>query len=346
MPTPAPGAHGYGYSTSSPVGQAKFNVDTVFGSTLLCAVQAQSGATTSGGIVTPTIAVPTTPGLTWTLVDSEISSIFNIGVDNYAQSAIAVFACANAPSVAHTTFTTSSASGSFVEWGLGIVEIQNVASSGVANNSHASGTSASAPAGAGNITVTSQGLIYVFATDLANGAGIVHNGTAGGSGFTDDGSGGGIVRLYGVVSATGTYDASWENNFSPSFNAAFEYLGIAVFMPSAAPPPAFVGGRVISGTFFDLSGEPISNGKLVMRLSTDGVGLGSGSGSQVTVAKFTLSLDVNGAIVGTPTVWANDVLSPSTTSYYYEVYTEQGQLALRGGIVTIPSGSGIFSITG
>ena len=164
----------------------------------------------------------------------------------------------------------------------------------------------------------------------------------------------------------GVSDASSNivfRNFNPStlatradFNAPYEWINGDtstdyesggnpwIYAPYAGtPPPTFVGGRVISGTFQDPSGAPITNGTLTMRLNIDGLGAGS-VGSQVAGLEFKLSLDSNGVIVGPPTVWANDALTPATV-YLCRVYTAQGE-PVCSFQATVPSGSGTYSITG
>jgi hypothetical protein len=76
-------------------------------------------------------------------------------------------------------------------------------------------------------------------------------------------------------------------------------------------------------TFQDAEGNPLSFGYVLLSISTDvntpdPAQLCEGMTSKIT-------LDTNGVVVGSPTVWPNASLSPSNAVYLYSTYRQNGQ---------------------
>lgn len=82
--------------------------------------------------------------------------------------------------------------------------------------------------------------------------------------------------------------------------------------------------QITGGAFQDALGNPVANGYMLFELSQDAQVNGStqlGAGRIINI-----DLDVNGNILGTQSVWPNDVLSPDNSFYNVSVYTANGQL--------------------
>lgn len=81
------------------------------------------------------------------------------------------------------------------------------------------------------------------------------------------------------------------------------------------------------GGIQDSQGNPLSNGWLVWTLSHDSnlTVLGSPNGTQVVSGVSTkMYLDQNGNILGSPTLWTNDLLTPSGSYYTVKAYNHAG----------------------
>ena len=88
---------------------------------------------------------------------------------------------------------------------------------------------------------------------------------------------------------------------------------------------------IVGGQFQDSSGQPLSNGWLVFKLSHDsnvsilGISLTSPSGQQVVAGiQIKMFLDNNGNLVPNQYLWTNDVLTPSGSYYRVTAYNSQG----------------------
>lgn len=98
----------------------------------------------------------------------------------------------------------------------------------------------------------------------------------------------------------------------------------------------------ISYVFQDASGSPIANGLATFRLSTDAVVTGSHQQVSAEILnKFTL--DSSGALSGS--IWPNDQLTPTNTTYKAAVYTVKGQKVWQGELVVL-TGSFVLLETG
>jgi len=80
---------------------------------------------------------------------------------------------------------------------------------------------------------------------------------------------------------------------------------------------------IIGGNFQDLEGNPLANGYLTFKLTSDaqitGVGqLGAGVVTRVR-------LDATGNATGLVGIWPNDVLVPTDTEYEIVAYSAAGQ---------------------
>lgn len=77
-------------------------------------------------------------------------------------------------------------------------------------------------------------------------------------------------------------------------------------------------------TFTDPEGNPLSFGYIFLSVNEDVSTPSSTQIGQGAVAIITL--DENGVVVGSPTIWPNSELSPSDSTYVYSVYSAMGQL--------------------
>lgn len=76
-------------------------------------------------------------------------------------------------------------------------------------------------------------------------------------------------------------------------------------------------------TFQDADGNPLSFGYVLLIISTDVKTPDPVQICQGMVSK--INLDVNGTVIGSPTVWANASLNPATSVYLYSTYSHIGQ---------------------
>ena len=80
-------------------------------------------------------------------------------------------------------------------------------------------------------------------------------------------------------------------------------------------------GQPLALTFKDSSDNPIANGTLTLRLTTDGVSADEQISAEVTVKK---TLDGSGSV--SQNIVPNTSISPAGTRYFAKVYTQAGQL--------------------
>lgn len=82
--------------------------------------------------------------------------------------------------------------------------------------------------------------------------------------------------------------------------------------------------QIINGNFQSNLGETLSNGWLTFTLSQD-ANINTSPYRQILGGVTTkVPLDNNGNVAGTVNVWANDVLTPSTTYYIVNAYNNSG----------------------
>lgn len=81
--------------------------------------------------------------------------------------------------------------------------------------------------------------------------------------------------------------------------------------------------KVLSGTWQNLDGTPVSGGRLFLRLSQDSVAIGT---TQVSTALISITLDSTGSVPANTKVWFNDELSPAGTTYTTSVVAPGGGL--------------------
>jgi hypothetical protein len=99
--------------------------------------------------------------------------------------------------------------------------------------------------------------------------------------------------------------------------------------------------QIINGAWQDSLGNPLALGYLTFRLNTDG-----SSGVQVAAGRLvTVPLDANGNISGTVSLWTNDSLTPTDTSYSVIAYTANGQPVWRNMKFLLPSGAGSYDFS-
>lgn len=77
-------------------------------------------------------------------------------------------------------------------------------------------------------------------------------------------------------------------------------------------------------TFTDPEGNPLSFGYVFLNVSED---VSTSSSTQIGQGSIaTITLDENGDVAGSPTVWPNSELSPSGSVYVYSAFSAVGQL--------------------
>jgi len=106
--------------------------------------------------------------------------------------------------------------------------------------------------------------------------------------------------------------------------------------------------QIINGGFQDSSGNPLSLGKLRLRLNTDAQATGATGPRQVCAGIIlNASLDSNGNVAGQtgagPQIWPNDQLDPTDTVYIAIAYAASGVQGWKSENV-IPSGTGPFDL--
>lgn len=74
--------------------------------------------------------------------------------------------------------------------------------------------------------------------------------------------------------------------------------------------------------FTDSSGDPLSNGYALIKVSTDAQ---SPSGQLCAGMTLRVALDSNGVMVNVPQVWPTDTLLPDGTVYILRAYTAEGE---------------------
>lgn len=85
-------------------------------------------------------------------------------------------------------------------------------------------------------------------------------------------------------------------------------------------------------TFWDSSGAPLVDGYVLLRLSQDAH---SPNGLICGGKDVLISLDAAGVMESVPQVWPNSQLTPSGSSYIYQAYRADGQLAFGPESVTL-----------
>jgi len=86
-------------------------------------------------------------------------------------------------------------------------------------------------------------------------------------------------------------------------------------------------------TFQDSDGNPVSFGYVLVQLSEDAQ---TPTPEQIASSRLaTISLDVNGAVLGSPMVWPNAELTPSDSVYIYSVYSQVGAAIVREATLTV-----------
>ena len=113
-----------------------------------------------------------------------------------------------------------------------------------------------------------------------------------------------------------------------------------IYIQDSLPPCSTV--QLINGNFQDAAGNVLANGYVTMQLSADAVSCTPAQISSRIRAK--IPLDANGNIQGTSggttySVWGNDKLTPSGSTYAVRVYSASGQLVWGPWDVTVTSGT-------
>lgn len=98
--------------------------------------------------------------------------------------------------------------------------------------------------------------------------------------------------------------------------------------------------QLTGGAFQDPLGNPLVNGYLLLQLNQDAQYAAS---NQLVFGgrPIRIQLDANGNVAGTQSVFANGDLTPNTTFYFINVYSQSGILQNNPSplTITIPSGS-------
>lgn len=90
-------------------------------------------------------------------------------------------------------------------------------------------------------------------------------------------------------------------------------------------------------TFTDAEGNPLSNGYLILRISTDVV---TPDDTQLCYQlAVTVPLDSQGVMNGNPLFWPNEGLLPIGSNYILRAYTAQGQLVFGPLVIVVPGGT-------
>jgi hypothetical protein len=100
----------------------------------------------------------------------------------------------------------------------------------------------------------------------------------------------------------------------------------------------------ITGQFQDITGQPIANGYLEVKLSANAQA--SVGGNQLTLQTMRFPLDNNGNILNM-CLWANNTISPANTFYKVQGFTSAGLQFWKTPYkqMVIPKGPGVQSIS-
>jgi hypothetical protein len=99
---------------------------------------------------------------------------------------------------------------------------------------------------------------------------------------------------------------------------------------------------IAGGGFQDAEGNPLASGYLIFQLSQDAQVNGT---TEITAgSKLNIPLDGSGNVLGTPSIWPNDVIAPANTFYIVSAYSENGQLVWGPNAQQVLSTPSPFSI--
>jgi hypothetical protein len=243
-------------------GNGCFGSATTAGSCLLCGIEAET--TDIAAVPTPTIAPPSTPGITWVLAASTSSaSIYDPFTTHYYASAAAIYYAAAAPSISNSTATTVVANSSStvlnISAGFVLVEL-----GGVVGTSPdfivgpATGASGTAP-NPGTITLTNTDFVMAA---VASPSTYVVNSSGGWSQFSVDGSGFGL-SAYMLNASPGTLPNPYSGTAAKNWGCvAVGFRGTpSVFVSVTGVSPS--SGPIAGGTPVTITGTDFLSGATV-----------------------------------------------------------------------------------
>lgn len=100
------------------------------------------------------------------------------------------------------------------------------------------------------------------------------------------------------------------------------------------------------GAFQDPLGNAIANGTLILELSAPATDVLTGE-IQICTSAVSFLLDVEGNVASTPTptLWANNSITPTNTYYMARVYAKSGQLAWGPNAVYANQSGGVINLS-
>lgn len=104
------------------------------------------------------------------------------------------------------------------------------------------------------------------------------------------------------------------------------------------------GQRQVTGHFEDIAGNPIANGTIFFKITTDAVYRSPSRNVQVVATVIKIKLTATGDIPEGTFIWVNDQLTPAETAYLAYVETAAGQTVWKQTL-PIPSGSGPYDLS-
>lgn len=129
--------------------------------------------------------------------------------------------------------------------------------------------------------------------------------------------------------------------FTQTSTGRWSVSGVA-FKESAS---SAIPNTLTGGPFQKPDGTPIAHGTLLLELSHD-ENYVTGKNQIVAGLKFTVPLDANGYVLGTPTIWPNSAITPANSTYTLKVFDQTGARAWLGPhTLTVSSSPSPFPIT-
>ncbi|MGD1214311.1 MAG: IPT/TIG domain-containing protein [Terriglobales bacterium] len=222
-----------------------FRGATTLGNTLICVVLARDQLNT-GAVPIPTIDAPVTTGLTWTLIEEIGNEGVLSGVETYG-SAAAIYYCANAPSIAPTTYTsatvtTAPTTSTIIAIQIELYEISGL--NGIVDASAANTGTGTPSANTGNLATSGTDLILV-ASYTADGSYF-----APGPGYT------GYTIQYILSEAAGSIATSFGASSDGSGGSPYWSCVAAAFGAASAPAVTVISVTPNNGTI--LGGTPVT----------------------------------------------------------------------------------------
>jgi len=233
-----------------------FSSSTLLDNTLICVVLV-SDLLNTGAVPIPTINTPTTPGLTWTLINGIGNEGVFTGIKTYG-SAVAIYVCANAPALATTTHTSVTVTTAPTTCNTLAVQIELYEMTGLAGtvDTSATGTGTGTPSAHTANLVTSATDFILVASYTADGSYF-----APGSGYT------GYTIQYILSQAAGSIPTLFGvSSDGPGGSPYWSCVAVAFHTPNPVPTITSIvsnSGPSSGGASVTITGTNFTSGVIV-----------------------------------------------------------------------------------